>query len=58
MKLEYSEKTNTLKGFNLERGLPVEETGAKNLKIEELKKITNIMRVKDCTEKITQRKES
>ena len=31
----------TSKGFDLERGLPVEETGAKHEKIEDLKKITN-----------------
>ncbi len=36
----------TSKGFDLERGLPVEETGAKNLKIEELKKITNFANTK------------
>ena len=29
------------KGFDLERGLPVEETGAKHEKIEDLKKLTN-----------------
>lgn len=29
------------KGFELERGLPVEETGAKHEKIEDLKKLTN-----------------
>ena len=31
----------TSKGFELERGLPVEETGAKHQKIEDLKKLTN-----------------
>lgn len=31
----------TSKGFKLERGLPVEETGAKHQKIEDLKKLTN-----------------
>ena len=36
----------TSKGFDLERGLPVEETGAKNLKIEDLKKITNFANTK------------
>ncbi len=29
----------TSKGFNLEQGLPVEETGAKHEKIEDLKKL-------------------
>lgn len=36
----------TSKGFDLERGLPVEETGAKHYKIEELKKITNFENTK------------
>lgn len=36
----------TSKGFDLERGLPVKETGTKNLKIEELKKITNFANTK------------
>ena len=36
----------TLKGFDLERGLPVEETGAKHYKIEDLKKITNFENTK------------
>lgn len=39
------------KGFKLERGLPVEETGAKNLKIEELKKITNYENTKKVSNK-------
>ena len=34
------------KGFDLERGLPVEETGAKHYKIEDLKKITNFENTK------------
>ena len=34
------------KGFNLERGLPIEETGAKHYKIEDLKKITNFENTK------------
>ena len=36
----------TSKGFELERGLPVEETGAKHEKIENLKKITNFENTK------------
>jgi len=36
----------TSKGFDLERGLPVEETGAKHYKIENLKKITNFENTK------------
>ncbi len=36
----------TSKGFDLERGLPVEETGAKHQKIEDLKKITNFENTK------------
>ena len=32
----------TSKGFEIERGLPIEETGAKHEKIENLKKITNL----------------
>ena len=36
----------TSKGFELERGLPIEETGAKHQKIEELKKITNFENAK------------
>lgn len=36
----------TSKGFDLERGLPVEETGAKHYKIEDLKKITNFENTK------------
>ena len=43
----------TSKGFDLERGLPVEETGAKNLKIEELKKITNFANTKKLLNNIT-----
>ena len=36
----------TSKGFDLERGLPVEETGVKHYKIEDLKKITNFENTK------------
>ena len=36
----------TSKGFDLERGLPVEETGAKHEKIEDLKKLTNFENTK------------
>lgn len=36
----------TSKGFELERGLPVEETGAKHIRIEDLKKITNFENTK------------
>ena len=36
----------TSKGFSLERGLPIEETGAKHEKIEDLKKITNFEKTK------------
>ena len=36
----------TSKGFELERGLPIEETGAKHYKIEDLKKITNFENTK------------
>ena len=40
------------KGFDLERGLPVEETGAKHQKIEELKKITNFENTKKILDNI------
>ena len=40
------------KGFDLERGLPIEETGAKHQKIEELKKITNFENTKKVLENI------
>ena len=40
------------KGFDLERGLPIEETGAKHQKIEELKKITNFENNKKVLENI------
>ena len=36
----------TSKGFEIERGLPVEETGAKHEKIENLKKVTNFENTK------------
>lgn len=42
----------TSKGFELERGLPVEETGAKHEKIENLKKITNFENTKKILENI------
>lgn len=40
------------KGFELERGLPIEETGAKHQKIEELKKITNFENTKKVLENV------
>ena len=40
------------KGFNLERGLPIEETGAKHEKIEDLKKITNFENTKKVLDNI------
>ena len=43
----------TSKGFDLERGLPVEETGAKHEKIEDLKKLTNFENTKKVLENIT-----
>ena len=42
----------TSKGFELERGMPVEETGARNLRIEELKQITNYEKTKQVLNKI------
>ena len=42
----------TLKGFDLERGLPVEKTGAKHQKIEDLKKITNFENTKKVLESV------
>ena len=42
----------TSKGFELERGLPVEETGAKHEKIENLKKITNFENTKKILDNI------
>ena len=42
----------TSKGFGLERGLPVEETGAKHYKIEDLKKITNFEDTKKVLENV------
>ena len=42
----------TSKGFELERGLPVEETGAKHEKIEDLKKITNFENTKKVLDSI------
>ena len=42
----------TSKGFDLERGLPIEETGAKHQNIEELKKITNFENTKKVLENI------
>ena len=42
----------TSKGFGLERGLPVEETGAKHYKIEDLKKITNFENTKKVLENV------
>ena len=42
----------TSKGFDLERGLPIAETGAKHQKIEELKKITNFENTKKVLENV------
>ena len=42
----------TSKGFELERGLPIEETGAKHQKIEELKKITSFENMKKVLENV------
>ena len=42
----------TSKGFDLERGLPVEETKAKHQKIEDLKKITNFKNTKKVLDNI------
>ena len=42
----------TSKGFDLKRGLPIEETGAKHQKIEELKKITNFENTKKVLENV------
>lgn len=43
----------TSKSFNLERGLPAEETGAKNERMEDLKRITNYENTKKILDKIT-----
>ena len=42
----------TSKGFDLERGLPVEETGAKHERIEDLKKLTNFENTKNVLNNI------
>ena len=42
----------TSKGFDLERGLPIEETGAKHEKIENLKKVTNFENTKKVLENV------
>ena len=42
----------TSKGFELERGLPIEETGAKHEKIENLKKVTNFENTKKVLENV------
>lgn len=42
----------TSKGFELERGLPIEETGTKHEKIENLKKITNFENTKKVLDNI------
>ena len=42
----------TSKGFDLERGLPVEETSAKHEKIEDLKKLTNFENTKKVLDNI------
>ena len=42
----------TSKGFNLERGLQIEETGTKHEKIEDLKKITNFENTKKVLDSI------
>ena len=43
----------TSKSFYLERGLPAEETGAKNERMEDLKRITNYENTKKILDKIT-----
>ncbi|MDD7473670.1 MAG: hypothetical protein PUH01_05990, partial [Pseudomonadota bacterium] len=42
----------TSKGFDLERGLPVEKTGAKHERIEDLKKLTNFENTKKVLDNI------
>ena len=42
----------TSKGFELERGVPIEEPGAKHQNIEELKKITNFENTKKVLENV------
>ena len=42
----------TSKGFELDRGVKAEETGAKNIRIEELKKITNYQKTKQVLNEI------
>ena len=42
----------TSKGFDLERGLPFEETGAKHERIEDLKKLTNFENTKNVLNNI------
>ena len=42
----------TSKGFELDRGLPIEETGAKHEKIEDLKKLTNFENTKKILDDI------
>ena len=42
----------TEKGFELKRGIPVEKTGAKNLRIEELKEITNYEKTKQVLNEV------
>ena len=42
----------TEKSLKLKRGMPVEETGARNLRIEELKQITNYEKTKQVLNKI------
>lgn len=42
----------TSKGFELDRGIEVEETGAKNISIKELKKITNYQKTKQVLNEI------
>lgn len=42
----------TLKGFELERGIEVEQTGAKHEKIEDLKKLTNFENTKKVLDNI------
>lgn len=43
----------TSKGFDLERGLYVEETNRKNLSVEEFKKVTNYTKTKETLENTT-----
>ena len=49
---EYFEYVKS-KGFDLERGLYVEETNRKNLSVEEFKKVTNYAKTKEILKTTT-----